>query len=79
MRVLLVCGGVLHHGSAFGVLGVEVLLAAGGQGGYHLRAHLFLSSSSFSFSLFTELDSSTEALKTLGTPAIILIFSFVSL
>ena len=76
MCVLLVCGGVLHHGGALGVLGVQVLLAAGGQGGDHLRAHLLRSSS---FSLFTEIDSSTEALKTLGAPAIILITSFQSL
>ena len=64
MCVLLVCGSVLHHGGALGILGVQVLLAAGGHGGDHLRAHLFLSS--FSFALFTKLDSSTEALKTLG-------------
>ena len=38
---------------------------------------LFLSS--FSFTLFTKLDSSTEALKTLGAPVIILISSFQSL
>jgi hypothetical protein len=77
MCVLLVCGSVLHHGGALGILGVQVLLTAGGQGGDHLRAHLFLSS--FSFALFTEFDSSTEALKTLGAPAIILIITFQSL
>ena len=77
MGVLLVCSSVLHHGGALGILGVQVLLTAGGHGGDHLGAHLFLSS--FSLALLTKLDSSTEALETLGAPVIVLIISFQSL
>ena len=75
MCVLLVCSSVLHHGGALSILGVQVLLAAGGDGGDHLRTGL--TPSSFALTLFTKLDSRIEAVLTFGTPECKLVVSKV--